>query len=245
VKAGAAPPGAREPQQVAGAAAQIEHARVGAKQPWTDSPGYAPAPEPIEAEGKQMVQQVVTRRNPCEHAPHPFGDLLRALELETERVGAAALLAGCDFCHPMLILARPKLRRAYLIEADALQLPLPPSSFDLLTVAFGFRNLANYRAGLAEMRRVLRPGGAAAILEFSRPTGRLLAPLYRWYATRMLPCIGGWISGHADAYRYLPESVHRFPTPEELASWMREEGFSRVAFESMSGGIVCLHVGVV
>jgi len=245
VKAGAAPPGAREPQQVADWVRRM-FARI--------APRYDLLNHLLSFGLDWLWRRRVARRvRPWLLRPDArvldlccgTGDLLRALELETDRLGAAALLAGCDFCHPMLILARPKLRRAYLIEADALQLPLPPSSFDLLTVAFGFRNLANYRAGLAEMRRVLRPGGAAAILEFSQPTGRLLAPLYRWYATRMLPCIGGWISGHPDAYRYLPESVHRFPTPEELACWMREEGFSRVAFESMSGGIVCLHVGVV
>jgi demethylmenaquinone methyltransferase/2-methoxy-6-polyprenyl-1,4-benzoquinol methylase len=172
------------------------------------------------------------------------GDLLRALLREARRAGAAGFLAGCDFCHPMLLLARRKLPWACLIEADALRLPLPAASLDLLAVAFGFRNLADYRAGLAEMRRVLRRGGAAAILEFSQPGGRLLGPLYRWYAARVLPRIGGWISGHPEAYRYLPESVHRFPTPEELARWMREEGFSRVTFERMSGGVVCLHLGV-
>ena len=172
------------------------------------------------------------------------GDLLRALRREAGGAATTVVLAGCDFCHPMLLLARRKLPWASLIEADALRLPLPAESFDLLAVAFGFRNLADYRAGLAEMRRVLRRGGVAAILEFSHPTGAAFGTLYRWYATRVLPRLGGWISGSPDAYRYLPESVQRFPEPEELAQGMREAGFSRVTFERLSGGIVCLHLGV-
>lgn len=169
------------------------------------------------------------------------GDLLAALT----RVGRDdVMLAGCDFCRPMLLLARRKLPGAVLIEADALRLPLADASLDLVTVAFGFRNLADYRAGLAEMRRVLRSGGAAAILEFSQPVGRLLAALYGFYAQRVLPRIGGWISGHPDAYRYLPESVSRFPSAEQLAEWMLEAGFTRVQFERLSGGIVALHLGI-
>lgn len=169
------------------------------------------------------------------------GDLLAALARLTRR---DVLLAGCDFCRPMLLLARRKLPAAALVEADALRLPLPDASLDLVTVAFGFRNLADYRAGLAEMRRVLRAGGAAAILEFSQPAGRLLAPLYAWYARRVLPRVGGWISGHPDAYRYLPESVTRFPSPAALAGWMRQAGFTHVEFELLSGGIVALHLGI-
>ncbi|MCS7316189.1 MAG: ubiquinone/menaquinone biosynthesis methyltransferase [Bryobacterales bacterium] len=174
------------------------------------------------------------------------GELLAALwHLRRPAGPRNLLLAGCDFCRPMLLLARRKLPAAALIEADALRLPVADGSLDLVTVAFGFRNLADYRGGLAEMRRVLRPGGAAAILEFSRPTGPLLGPLYAWYARSVLPRLGGWISGHPDAYRYLPESVSKFPTPPELAEWMREAGFAQVRFELFSGGIVALHLGIV
>ncbi len=173
------------------------------------------------------------------------GDLLVFLARVSARTARPdVLLAGCDFCRPMLRLARRKLPEAALLEADALRLPVPDASLDLVTVAFGFRNLADYHAGLAEMRRVLRPGGAAAILEFSQPTGRLLAPLYAWYSRCVLPRVGGWISGDPDAYRYLPESVSRFPGPEELARWMRDAGFRQVGFERFSGGIVALHLGI-
>ncbi|MGC8794446.1 MAG: class I SAM-dependent methyltransferase, partial [Bryobacteraceae bacterium] len=116
--------------------------------------------------------------------------------------------------------------------------------FDLITVAFGFRNLADRRAGLAEMRRVLRAGGAVAILEFSHPRGRWLLALYDWYSRHVLPRAGSWISGDQEAYRYLPESVRSFPEAHELAGWMREAGFAQVTYETMSGGIVALHLAI-
>jgi demethylmenaquinone methyltransferase/2-methoxy-6-polyprenyl-1,4-benzoquinol methylase len=156
--------------------------------------------------------------------------------------GRASVLAS-DFCHPMLVVARSKTRTP-LFEADALQLPLTDGSVDLVTVAFGFRNLANYGAGLAEMRRVLRPGGMAAILEFSRPPNRVFAAVYHFYSRRMLPWIGGLISGSRAAYEYLPASVRRFPEAPELAGDMRSAGFDQVRFEYLTMGIVALHVGV-
>ena len=138
------------------------------------------------------------------------GDLVLALAR-----GRGAPVFGSDFCHPMLDAARDKgrapPRAPVLFESDALRLPLRDASLDLVTVAFGFRNLANYEAGLAEMRRVLRPGGMAAILEFSQPPGAAFAALYHFYSRRILPWIGGALSGNRDAYTYLPESVRRFP----------------------------------
>jgi demethylmenaquinone methyltransferase/2-methoxy-6-polyprenyl-1,4-benzoquinol methylase len=143
----------------------------------------------------------------------------------------------------MLVAARGK-GAAGLFEADALRLPLRDASLDLVTVAFGFRNLANYRAGLAEMRRVLRPAGMAAILEFSEPPNPVFAALYHFYSRRILPLIGGALSGSRDAYTYLPESVRKFPPPEELAEEMRRAGCEQVRYERFTGGIVALHLGV-
>lgn len=175
------------------------------------------------------------------------GDLLVALAIEAAGREACPTFLGADFCHPMLEAARRKLEnkhfRALLIECDALSLPLPDGSLDLVAAAFGFRNLANYSAGLAEMRRVLRPSGAAAILEFSQPRNRTFAALYDFYSRRVLPAVGGTISGARDAYEYLPESVCNFPGAEDLAEAMRRAGFARVEFELMSGGIVALHAG--
>ncbi|MFB3828384.1 MAG: bifunctional demethylmenaquinone methyltransferase/2-methoxy-6-polyprenyl-1,4-benzoquinol methylase UbiE [Bryobacteraceae bacterium] len=165
------------------------------------------------------------------------GDLALALE----RTGRARVY-GADFSHSMLVRARAKgVRRA--AEADALRLPLRDASLDLVTAAFGFRNLANYEAGLREIRRVLRPGGVLAILEFSQPPGRIFGALYGFYSRRVLPRIGGALSGSRDAYEYLPESVSRFPGPEKLAEAMRGAGFEDVKFERMTGGIVALHLG--
>ena len=166
------------------------------------------------------------------------GDLLLELEAACGRA-----VIGCDFSSTMLEQAQRKRSRSLLVEADALQLPLADASFDLVTIAFGLRNLTDYRAGLAEMRRVLRPGGYAAVLEFSQPPNRLWRALYGFYSRSMLPLIGGVISGSWSAYRYLPASVSRFPAPEELAEEMRVAGFREATFELMAGGIVALHLG--
>ena len=168
------------------------------------------------------------------------GDLVRALE-RARPPGMPAM--GADFCHPMLVAARAKVAGSPLFEADALRLPLADGSLDLITVAFGFRNLANYEAGLCEMRRVLRGGGVAAILEFSQPPNPLFGAFYNFYSRRILPFIGGALSGSRDAYAYLPESVRKFPSPEELADMMRAAGFAGVTFERLTFGIVALHVG--
>ena len=169
------------------------------------------------------------------------GDLVLALE----RARRAPVL-GSDFCHPMLVAATPKFRergaRSPLFESDALRLPLRDGSLDLLTVAFGFRNLANYAAGIAEMRRVVRRGGTVAILEFSQPPNPVFRTLYNFYSRRILPVMGGALSGNPDAYRYLPESVRKFPSAEGLAQDLRQAGFADVNYEYLTGGIVALHV---
>lgn len=175
------------------------------------------------------------------------GDVLLTME---SRRGVLAesrrAVLGSDFCHPMLIEARRKIEGARLhsplFEADALSLPLARESLDLITVAFGFRNLANYQRGLYELERVLKPGGVLAVLEFSQPTNRVFGALYRFFSKHVLPLVGGLISGSRDAYSYLPESIRKFPRPEELAHQMRDCGFSSVEFERMTFGVVALHV---
>ena len=169
------------------------------------------------------------------------GDVLLALENRARR----PLLAS-DFCHPMLVGARRKIAaggfRSRLFESDALSLPLADASLDLMTVAFGFRNLANYQRGLEEMLRVLKPGGTAAVLEFSQPSNGMFRAVYGFFSTRVLPRIGGMISGSPEAYSYLPESIRKFPGAEQLAQEMRRAGFSQVEFERMTGGAVALHL---
>jgi demethylmenaquinone methyltransferase / 2-methoxy-6-polyprenyl-1,4-benzoquinol methylase len=175
------------------------------------------------------------------------GDLAMALA----RRGRAAII-GADFAHPMLVRARAKSRPSRsvpgqalsLFEADALALPFADCSFDLVTTAFGFRNLANYEAGLGEIRRVLKPGGALAILEFTEPPNSFLGNLYRWYFRRVLPEIGGIVSGDRGAYSYLPKSVSRFFEPQELASLLALSGFGSVEHSLWTFGTVALHTGI-
>jgi demethylmenaquinone methyltransferase/2-methoxy-6-polyprenyl-1,4-benzoquinol methylase len=171
------------------------------------------------------------------------GDLMLALQRRS-----GGLVFGSDFCHPMLIAAGEKSvrkrARTSIFEADALQLPLADASFDLITVAFGFRNLADYEAGLREMHRLLKPGGTAAILEFTQPPNAVVRALNDFYTHRILPRIGGWVSGAPDAYTYLPDSVSKFPNAPNLAEKMRRNGFDEVKFEYFTGGMVALHRGL-
>ena len=178
------------------------------------------------------------------------GDLALALaDAPTDSIASApAMLVAADFAHPMLIRAREKAmsglrRRLEFAEADALSLPFANATFDFVATAFGFRNLANYSAGLTELRRILKPGGWLAILEFAEPRGAVFRNLFQFYFRRVLPAIGAVVSGNVQAYSYLPESVARFPAPHELAELMNQNRFAEVAFESWTGGIVTLHKG--
>jgi demethylmenaquinone methyltransferase/2-methoxy-6-polyprenyl-1,4-benzoquinol methylase len=154
-------------------------------------------------------------------------------------------MVGCDFARPMLERARKKgqehHRAAEFVASDALNLPFPDASFDLVTTAFGFRNLANYESGLIEIARVLKDGGELGILEFSEPSGGAMGALFRFYFKYVLPNVGGAISGSKDAYRYLPGSVARFPNRNELAKMIREVGFVDVRMYSWNFGSVVLH----
>ncbi|AEB10968.1 bifunctional demethylmenaquinone methyltransferase/2-methoxy-6-polyprenyl-1,4-benzoquinol methylase UbiE [Marinithermus hydrothermalis] len=168
------------------------------------------------------------------------------LALLMKRLRPEAEVIGLDFAAPMLERAREKAAQLELpvtfIEGDALAMPFPDASFEALTVAFGFRNFADYAQGLEEFYRVLTPGGRAVILEFPPPPAGLLGRGYRLYFERVLPRIGGLISGKPEAYRYLPASVARFPKPEALAAMMREAGF-RVRYRLLTGGIAAVFVG--
>ena len=150
---------------------------------------------------------------------------------------------GADFCRPMLELAARKAPRICFVEADALRLPFPDASFAGVTIAFGLRNLASVESGLRELQRVLKPEGWLVILEFSRPQRSGFRSLVTAYSQKLLPRIGGWISGSRSAYTYLPDSVSRFPDQERLAAMMRAESFAKVAFEDLTGGVVALHIG--
>ncbi|HET7749992.1 MAG TPA: bifunctional demethylmenaquinone methyltransferase/2-methoxy-6-polyprenyl-1,4-benzoquinol methylase UbiE [Terriglobales bacterium] len=168
------------------------------------------------------------------------GDMAFALRRQAGQ--ARPLILGADFSHPMLQRAARKSAGTSLcwVEADALRLPLPDASLDLVTAAFGFRNLADYDAGLREIARVLRPGGEAGILDFGEPQG-FIGSIYRLYFRHILPKIGTVISGVEGPYQYLPASVERFPAPEQMLERMRAAGFREASWAPCTFGIAGLY----
>jgi demethylmenaquinone methyltransferase/2-methoxy-6-polyprenyl-1,4-benzoquinol methylase len=144
----------------------------------------------------------------------------------------------------MLAIAAGKTSgRISLIEGDALDLPFRDGTFDVVTIAFGLRNLSSVEGGLAELSRVLKPGGWVAVLEFSRPANAILRPLFNVYFKKVLPWMGGVISGSRGAYTYLPASVQKFPDQSQLSLLMERAGFDQVGYENLTGGIAALHMG--
>jgi demethylmenaquinone methyltransferase/2-methoxy-6-polyprenyl-1,4-benzoquinol methylase len=152
-------------------------------------------------------------------------------------------IVGVDFCRPMLELAKQKTQQIPFVEGDALRLPFADGAFDAVTIGFGLRNLSSVESGLRELRRVLKPNGWAAILEFSQPVSPAFRALATFYSRRVLPRLGGWLSGSRSAYQYLPDSISSFPNQEKLAAMMREAGFEEVSFENLTGGVAALHTG--
>lgn len=169
------------------------------------------------------------------------GDMALAL-LRRRPAGTVAPILAVDFSHNMLSRGAAKFAPHNIIpiEADALHLPLASNALDLATSAFGFRNLANYEEGLAELFRVLRPGGQIGILDCNQPDG-LVGVLYSLYFKQILPKLGGLISGDAGAYSYLPASVERFPRPPRMLQLIREAGFSDATWTSYTFGVAGLY----
>ncbi|MHC4878856.1 MAG: bifunctional demethylmenaquinone methyltransferase/2-methoxy-6-polyprenyl-1,4-benzoquinol methylase UbiE [Planctomycetota bacterium] len=163
-------------------------------------------------------------------------------------------VAGTDFTHEMLVIAREKAAKLTdpnptaapieFLEADTLTLPFDADSFQIVSVAFGLRNVVDTLGGLREMTRVCQPGGQVAVLEFSMPTNRLFGAVYRWYFRNILPCIGQLLARNQEAaYNYLPQSVSQFPQGEELCGLMRDAGLADVTFTPLTFGIATLYVG--
>jgi demethylmenaquinone methyltransferase/2-methoxy-6-polyprenyl-1,4-benzoquinol methylase len=161
------------------------------------------------------------------------------LAIAARRAGADAI--GLDFSERMLERARRKEPAIEWVQGDLLALPFADASFDAATVGFGVRNVADLDQGVAELRRVLRPGGRVGILEITRPRGPLRLFFRLWFDV-LIPLAGKILPG-GKAYTYLPASVRRFPGPEDLAGLMTRQGFAEVGYRSLGGGIVALHTG--
>src|SRR5437773_1083427 len=172
------------------------------------------------------------------------GDLAKAF---AKKVGARGTVVHTDINEAMLRQGRDRLIDEGLVLptsiCDAESLPFPAGSFDLVSVAFGLRNMTHKERALAEMSRVLRPGGRLLVLEFSK-VAPPLAKAYDWYSFNVLPRLGQWVAGDADSYRYLAESIRMHPGQAELKAMMKTAGFGHVDVHNLSAGVVALHVGI-
>jgi demethylmenaquinone methyltransferase/2-methoxy-6-polyprenyl-1,4-benzoquinol methylase len=183
------------------------------------------------------------RRITAESVVNPGDEVLDACcgtgDLAIAAARRGGRVTGLDFSEPMLERARRKAPELKWVRGDVLAMPFPDGSFDAGTVGFGVRNVEDLPAALAELRRILRPGGRLGILEITRPRG-LLAPFYRFWFDGVVPLLGKVLPG-GRAYTYLPASVRRFPGPEELAELIERAGFREVRLRLFAGGIVALH----
>ena len=172
------------------------------------------------------------------------GDLAMAF---AKKAGPSGRVVHTDINETMLRTGRDRLVDTGLVlptlVCDAERLPFASESFDLVSVAFGLRNMTHKDAALAEMHRVLRPGGKLLVLEFSR-VAKPLEKVYDWYSFQVLPRLGRLVAGDADSYRYLAESIRMHPDQDTLKSMMREGGFGHVDYHNLAGGVVALHVGI-
>ncbi len=163
-------------------------------------------------------------------------------------LAARGRIIGCDFCHSMLVLGIRKARKKGLkdkvrfVEGDVLQLPFSTGYFDAVTIAFGLRNLEDYRVGLREICRVLRDQGVFALLEFSMPQAPIFRQVYAFYFVRVLPRLGEWLSGQRGPYSYLSQSVMDFPDPNQMDQMIEEAGFGEVRHYGLTGGVATLYL---
>jgi demethylmenaquinone methyltransferase/2-methoxy-6-polyprenyl-1,4-benzoquinol methylase len=162
------------------------------------------------------------------------------LAVAAVKAGAREVV-GLDFSPRMLERARRKHQSVTWLDGDVMGMAFPDGDFDSATVGFGVRNVSDLAGAVAELRRVLKPGGRLGILEITTPTG-FLAPFYRLWFDRVVPLLGKLLKG-GSAYTYLPASVRRFPEPKELKKLMEEAGFEQVSYRTFAGGIVALHTG--
>jgi demethylmenaquinone methyltransferase/2-methoxy-6-polyprenyl-1,4-benzoquinol methylase len=161
------------------------------------------------------------------------------LALTLRRACPGSTVVGADFCRPMLLEAQRK-QQTLLVECDALHLPFRPQSFDAVTIAFGLRNMENWKAALVEINRVLRPGGHLLILDFSIPTG-FTRGIYRFYLHNILPSVAAWVTRERTAYSYLAESIEAFPQGNTMVELIEGAGFREGKFQPLHTGIVTIY----
>ncbi len=193
--------------------------------------------------GLDIYWRRVTARELAQHAPRRVLDLATGsgdLALAIRRALPEAQIVGGDFCFPMLQVARRK-HTLPLVVADGLHLPFRDAVFDAVTIAFGLRNMEDRSRALQECSRILVPGGQLLVLDFSLPEAPLRAP-YRWYLHTLLPRIAGVVTGEAEAYKYLGESIEAFPSGEKMCDLMRASGFATARSRTLSFGIVSLFI---
>ena len=199
---------------------------------------------------KYWRQRAIDLLDPMEHArildvATGTGDMV----IEVAKRNLSVQIFGIDFSQRMLDLGRIKIARNGYNQAVSLQigsgecLPFADESFDGVICAFGIRNFADVQLGLREFFRVLKPGGRVVVLEFSIPQNQFLKTAYEWYFNLILPKIGNIISGHSNAYSYLPESVANFPSQKKFIKWIEKIGFKKVSFSELTFGIVSIHRG--
>ena len=192
----------------------------------------------LDRSWRKFVCQRVTAWKPAQILDLATGSGVLAAELA--RTSTASFVVGADFCIPMLKVAR-KRNVEHLVVADGLALPFADASFDVITVAFGLRNMAFLERALAEMARTTRSGGHVVILDFSLPSGPLL-PAYRFYLHFVLPRLAGWLTGEPAAYQYLGDSIESFPRGAAMTALMEEAGFVEAIARPLSGGIVTAYL---
>jgi demethylmenaquinone methyltransferase/2-methoxy-6-polyprenyl-1,4-benzoquinol methylase len=202
----------------------------------------------IDKRWRKLVRQKLSKELTDENAlildvACGTGDL--SIELQKH---ARAKVIGTDFCRPMLSIAADKNAKANLtipyLEGDGMNLAFADNTFDAVTIAFGLRNFSNWKDGLIELHRIVKPGGKLVVLEFSTPVVPGFKQIFNLYFSRVLPRIGGAVSGSRGAYEYLPDSVSRFPDQKALVKMMDEIGFSSSEYTNLTGGIAAIHLGV-